>query len=62
MVLGMSFLLYAIGNGDTGIASILGGTTPVIMLPLLWIVTRRAPALGAWVGAILSIFGIALMM
>ncbi len=62
MVLGMSFLLYAIGNGDTGIASILGGTTPVIMLPLLWIATRRAPALGAWAGAILSIFGIALMM
>lgn len=62
MVLGMSFLLYAIGRGDTGIASILGGTTPVIMLPLLWIATRRLPALGAWVGAILSIIGIAFMM
>ncbi len=62
MVLGMSFLLYAIGKGDTGVASILGGTTPVIMLPLLWIVTRRPPALGAWIGAILSVTGIAFMM
>ena len=62
MVLGMSFLLYAIGHGDTGVASILGGTTPVIMLPLLWVATRRRPALGAWIGAILSIAGIAFMM
>ena len=62
MVLGMSFLLYAIGHGDTGVASILGGTTPVIMLPLLWVATRRPPALGAWIGAILSIIGIAFMM
>jgi len=62
MVLGMSFLLYAIGRGDTGIASILGGTTPVIMLPLLWVATRRPPTFGAWIGAILSIIGIAFMM
>ena len=62
MVAGSTLLLYAIGHGDTGVASILAGTTPVIMLPLLWIVTRRSPSLGAWVGALLTVVGTALLI
>ena len=42
MVFGMTLLLWAIGHGDTGVATILSATTPVIMLPLLWITIRQA--------------------
>jgi drug/metabolite transporter (DMT)-like permease len=62
MVLGMTLLLWAIGHGDTGVATILSATTPVIMLPLLWITIRQAPAPGAWLGALLTVVGTALLI
>ena len=62
MVLGMTLLLWAIGHGDTGVATILSATTPVIMLPLLWIRIRQAPAPGAWLGAVLTVLGTALLI
>ena len=62
MVLGMTLLLWAIGHGDTGVATILSATTPVIMLPLLWIRIRQAPAPGAWLGALLTVLGTALLI
>jgi len=62
MVLGMTLLLWAIGHGDTGVATILSATTPVILLPLLWITIRQAPAPGAWLGAVLTVLGTALLI
>ena len=62
MVVGMTLLLYALGVGDTGVTTILSGTTPVILLPLLWLRTRQAPAPGAWFGAALTVVGTALLM
>jgi len=58
----MTLLLYALGVGDTGVTTILSGTTPVILLPLLWLRTRQAPAPGAWFGAALTVVGTALLM
>lgn len=62
MVLGMSLLLWALGNGDTGVATILSATTPVILLPMLWIRMRQVPTFGAWAGAILTVVGTALLL
>ena len=62
MVLGMSLLLWALGHGDTGVTTILSATTPVILLPLLWIRLRQAPTFGAWVGALLTVAGTALLL
>ncbi len=62
MVVGMTLLLYALDNGDTGIAAILSGTTPVVILPLLWMKTRQAPKRGAWLGAGLTVVGTALLI
>ncbi len=59
MALGMSLLLYAFGNGNAGVAAILSSTSPVMVLPLLWLLTRQRPSAGAWFGAIICIGGTA---
>lgn len=61
MTIGMSLLLYAMGNGDLGKVAILSAMTPVILLPMLWIKTKEFPALGAWIGAMLAVLGVALL-
>ncbi len=62
MVIGMSLVLYSLGHGDVGVATILSATTPVILLPLLWITTRRRPTGAAWAGAALTVIGAALLI
>jgi drug/metabolite transporter (DMT)-like permease len=62
MVIGMTLLLEAINTGDVGVATILSSTTPIMMLPLLWIATRERPAAGAWAGAALAVVGTALLV
>ncbi len=57
MGIGMTLLLYALANGDAGIVATLAATSPVMMLPLLWIKTKERPAFGAWVGAALVVIG-----
>jgi drug/metabolite transporter (DMT)-like permease len=59
--LGMTFLLFALSGGKTGIISTLSATTPVIILPMLWAKTGIRPAVGAWVGAGLVVVGMALL-
>ena len=58
MVLGMTLLLFSLTSSKTGIAATLSSTTPIIILPILWIKTKKAPPLIAWVGAFISIVGI----
>lgn len=58
MSIGMSLLLYAMGNGDLGKVAILSATTPIVLLPMLWIKTKERPALGAWIGALLAVLGV----
>jgi len=58
----MTLLLYALGNGDAGIVSILSATTPVLLLPLQSIVTKKMPGAFAWFGAILTVLGTSLLI
>jgi drug/metabolite transporter (DMT)-like permease len=58
---GMTLLLFALSGGKTGIISTLSSTTPVIILPLLWLKTGQRPAAGAWAGAGLVVIGMALL-
>lgn len=62
MAIGMSLLLLALHLGDVGMVAILSSVTPILLLPLLWIFLRRSPAKGAWIGAILSVTGTALIL
>jgi drug/metabolite transporter (DMT)-like permease len=40
----------------------LSSVSPVVVLPLLWLVYRRRPAVGAWLGAALTVFGTTLIL
>ncbi|NNF10269.1 MAG: EamA family transporter, partial [Acidimicrobiia bacterium] len=51
MVIGKTLVLIALSGGDPGIVSVLVATSPVLQLPLIWLVTRERPATGAWTGA-----------
>lgn len=61
MVLGMTLVLKALESGSAGIVGMLSSVSPVLLLPLLWVVYRRRPALGAWCGAVLAVAGCALI-
>lgn len=61
LAFGMTLLLFALSDGKVGIVSTLSATTPVIILPMLWLKTREAPAPGAWAGAALVVAGMALI-
>lgn len=57
MALGMSLLLIALQKGDAGIVVTLSSTSPIIILFLLWIFTKKIPTKGAWGGAFIAIVG-----
>ncbi|MGY8700643.1 MAG: DMT family transporter [bacterium] len=61
MGVGMTLLLYGLALGDAGVVTTLSATTPVIILPLLWISTGNRPPLMAWVSAVVTLIGIALI-
>ncbi len=61
MFLGMCLMMAALASGDVGIVSTLTSTTPILILPMVWFTTRRAPGWPAWVGAGLAVLGTALI-
>lgn len=62
MALGMTLILRAMRDGQAGLVAIFSSLTPVLILPLLWVVYRRRPAAGAWLGAALAVGGTALIL
>lgn len=62
MALGMTLILQAMKDGQAGLVAILSSVTPIVVLPLLWLVYRRRPAWGAWVGAVLAVVGTGLVL
>ena len=62
MGLGVGLLLWSLREGPVGSAGVLSALSPVIILPMLWLKFGRAPASGAWIGAILAIAGVALVL
>ena len=61
MALGMSLLLIALQNGDAGIVATLASTSPIMILFLLWILTKKIPSLGSWIGTFIAIIGTGLI-
>lgn len=62
LVAGVTLLLNAFANGPVGQATILSATTPIMMLPLLWVTTRERPGMGSWIGALVAFGGTALLV
>lgn len=60
--LGMTLLLIGLAHGNAGIVATLSATSPVLILPMLWVMTRRLPDLGAWAGAAVAVLGVALIV
>ena len=61
MALGMSLLLIALQNADAGIVATLSSTSPIIILFLIWLFTKKIPTKGAWIGTILAVLGTGLI-
>jgi drug/metabolite transporter (DMT)-like permease len=62
MALGMTLILAALRTGQANLVGILSSISPVLLLPLLWLVYRRRPALGAWLGSSMAVVGTALIL
>ena len=62
MGVGMTLILLALQKGDVGMVAILSSVSPVLVLPLLWLHLGRAPAPGAWLGALMTVAGTALIL
>lgn len=61
LLLGMTLFLYALQGSQTGIITTLSATSPVIILPLLWLRTGQRPTATSWAGAALAVAGLALI-
>lgn len=62
MALGMTLILAALRTGQANLVGIMSSISPVLLLPLLWVIYRRRPALGAWVGSAMAVLGTALIL
>ncbi len=62
MALGMTLILAALRHGQANLVGVFSSVTPVLLLPLLWLVYRRRPAWGAWLGALMAVAGTALIL
>lgn len=58
---GMTLLLVALSVGPVGMVTTLASTTPIMLLPLLWLVKGYRPDWRAWAGAILATGGVLLI-
>lgn len=61
LLLGMTLFPYALQGSQTGIIATLSATSPVIILPLLWLRTGQRPTLTSWAGAALAVAGLGLI-
>lgn len=61
MGVGMTLVQFALVGAKAGVVATLSSTSPVLILPVLWIIYRRRPALGAWIGAAFAVVGAAIL-
>jgi drug/metabolite transporter (DMT)-like permease len=58
---GMSLMMAALAQGNVGLVTTLAATVPVVILPMIWAVSDKAPTPQAWAGAALSALGTAII-
>lgn len=61
LLMGMTLFLFALQGSKTGIIATLSATSPVIILPLLWLRTGQRPSGLSFCGALLAVTGLALI-
>ncbi|MBT2869541.1 DMT family transporter [Chromobacterium violaceum] len=60
--LGMTLIMLALQHADVATVGILSALSPVLILPMLWVVLKRPPPPLAWLGAAVSCAGTALVV
>lgn len=61
LLIGMTLFLFALQGSQTGIIATLSATSPVIILPLLWLRTGQRPTMVSFIGAALAVVGLGLI-
>lgn len=61
MVTGMTLLMFALQGGKVGIVSTISALSPVLILPVLWVMTGARPSATSWAGAAIAVAGMALI-
>ena len=61
LLLGMTLFLYALQGSQTGIISTLSATSPVLILPLMWLRTGQPPTALSALGGAVAVLGLALL-
>lgn len=61
LLIGMTLFLYALQGSQTGIIATLSATSPVIILPLLWLRTGQRPTALSFAGGLLAVLGLGLI-
>ena len=61
MVIGMTLLMFALQGGKVGIVSTLSALSPVLILPVLWVMTGARPSATSWAGAVIAVIGMGLI-
>ena len=61
LLVGMTLFLYALQGSKTGVIATLSATSPVIILPLLWLRTGQRPSGLSFAGAALAVAGLGLI-
>ncbi|CAK4069817.1 DMT family transporter [Vibrio sp. 16] len=62
MAVGMTLILYALQEGNVGMVALLSSTTPIMLLPILWIYSGKRPNRFAWIGAIVAVVGTGILV
>ncbi|WP_394146466.1 DMT family transporter [Vibrio atypicus] len=62
MAVGMTLILYALQEGNVGMVALLSSTTPIMLLPILWIYSGKRPNRFAWIGACVAVLGTAILV
>lgn len=62
MAVGMTLILYALREGNVGMVALLSSTTPIMLLPILWIYTKQRPNRYAWLGACVAVTGTGILV
>ena len=60
--LGMSLQLAALREGPVGVVAVLTSTTPLMILPMIWVLGRARPPIWAWLGALCAVIGVAFIV
>lgn len=62
MAVGMTLILYALREGNVGMVALLSSTTPIMLLPILWVYTKQRPNRFAWLGALVAVMGTSILV